>query len=210
MDCKTSLSLGLSMEQKRRNIILLQRTFVIAMTCLAGAFWLIWRGPQPVIQGTKLLKDITPFWYMFSAFPILGILVADGASLLQKAQADRGSKRFTKSLYALELGIHIILLVLLSSIRLKFQWGISGHALLLGYFLLRKSLFQQPNHPWQKVELMVGWLIFGVIVYTKVFIWQDSSSLAQGTLLGVVIALSPLVYRKMKTHETSPDKNECV
>ena len=51
--------------------------FIVAAVSLVGMLWLLHAGPTPVIRITTPLDENAPFWYMISAFPILGMLIAE-------------------------------------------------------------------------------------------------------------------------------------
>ncbi|HSJ52950.1 MAG TPA: hypothetical protein VLC52_04315, partial [Anaerolineae bacterium] len=88
---------------------------------LAGALWLYAKGPVPVVRGTTPLEEMAPFWYMVSAFPVLGMLVADLVLLLLRYGLDRRS---------VELAFQLAVLLLISNARLGIRLPISGHPLL--------------------------------------------------------------------------------
>src|ERR1043165_6873948 len=140
------------------------RIGIVAGVTVAGAAWLLIRGPLPLIIFTTVVDRPVPFWYSFSAFPILGMLVADLAILLWSVGL---------GLYSLELGVPIGLLVLLANLRLDIRIPLSGHVLLFSYFLVRRVLIGSPNNPIRHLELVLASVLFLAAAYTKVFIWSD-------------------------------------
>jgi hypothetical protein len=156
------------------------RVGIISITTAAGAIWLSWRGPVFVLRGSVPLVIVTPAWYMLSAFPVLGALLADWVDLLFDS---------SKRLAALEPGMQLILLVGLSAVRIKSHIPISGHMLLFAYFLLRRCLVRVPRHPLLMVETVIGLAFFLVATYVKLVSWNDPLTWALGIAIGVVLAL---------------------
>jgi hypothetical protein len=162
------------------------RVGIISITTVAGAIWLSWRGPVFVLRGSVPLAIVTPAWYMLSAFPVLGALLADWVKLLFDP---------SKRLANLELGVQLILLVGLSAVRIKSHIPISGHMLLFAYFLLRRCLVRVPRHHLMMVETAIGLALFLVATYVKLVSWNDPLTWALGITIGVVLALgSRIVY----------------
>ncbi len=152
----------------------------IVLACTAaGAAWLAWKGPTPVIRITTPLAEPAPFWYMLSAFPVLGFLVADLLDLYRREGLRRGT---------VELAFQIALLVALSSLRLGVRLPISGHALLLSYFLFRRRLFGPSATRWHRIEWLIGLGLLAVVAYPKLFWWRDPVTLLTGIALGAVLA----------------------
>jgi hypothetical protein len=167
------------------------RLAIILFTTALGALWLYHKGPTPVIQGSHELPIIVPFWYMLSAFPILGMLLADLFALWMKY---RFGLRF------IELAVQLILLVLLSNLRLSIMIPISGHGLLFSYFILRRLLVRQLPNKLLKIENILGILLLAMVAYMKLVKWNDPMTLLLGEAIGVLLALiSYLILRRKKT-----------
>jgi hypothetical protein len=158
---------------------LAQRAFLILACTLAGAAWLIHKGPMPVIRITTPLPVMAPTWYMLLAFPVLGMLIADLVDLWQSRGLDRVSA---------ELGGMIGLIVALSSLRLGARIPVSGHALLTAYFIARRLLFRSllPRQSRWEVAAAVGAL--GAITYPKLLWWNDPVTLLAGIVAGALLA----------------------
>lgn len=155
------------------------RTAVILACTAAGIAWLVHRGPRPVIRIMTPIDEPAPFWYMLSAFPVLGMLVADAVDIFL-------ADGFTLSL--IELSSQIIVLIGLSSLRLGIYLPISGHALLVGYFIFRR-LFIPPASPVQnRIELGVAFVVLIIIAYPKLFWWTDPITLTVGIVVGLIQA----------------------
>lgn len=133
---------------------------VLAIT-LFGAVWLLYKGPVPVVRVTTPMQETAPFWYMLSAFPVFGMLVADLISLV--AQYGLASK-------TVELGFQIGILVFVSNARLALRLPISGHSLLFAYFILRRLFIPIPFHGLARLECVVAVFLFAVTSYVKI-VW---------------------------------------
>ena len=156
------------------------RWMIIFITSLAGIIWLYIKGPIPVIQVTTELDIMAPFWYMFTAFPILDMLLADLVILFSTYRFD---------IRVIELGIQVVALVLISNSRLLFLLPISGHALLLSYFILRRIFIKIQKHDHLWTELSIAIIIYSLIVYTKIVWWNDPITLGVGTVVAIVMVI---------------------
>src|SRR5437867_5203047 len=120
------------------------RVAVVLACTVAGIAWLLHKGPVPVIRIMTPLPEPAPFWYMLAAFPVLGLLVADMVDLVL---ADG------LTLNTLELGCQIVVLILLSNLRLGIRLPISGHALLVSYFIFRRLFIPAASAVQNRIEL---------------------------------------------------------
>lgn len=153
------------------------RAGIVLATILVGGIWLVLQGPFPAIRITTALPEAAPFfWYMVLAFPVLGILVAD----LMDLYLSEGISRST-----LELAVQIGILVLLSSARLSMRLPLSGHSLLVSYFIFRRLLLRPARRRRASVELWLGIAIFGAIALAW---WNDPVTLLTGVALGAILA----------------------
>lgn len=166
------------------------RIGIITIVTLTGAVWLYIKGPIPVIKGSTPLTEMVPFWYMLSAFPILGMLISDLITYL-----------FTFKFQAktFELFIQITLLTLLSNIRLSLFIPLSGHTLLLGYFILRRVLIDFRTSNINKIEILIAFIILLAASYMKLLRWSDPLTYLAGLGLGAILALvSSLFWRSQR------------
>jgi len=140
---------------------------------LTGAIWLIWQGPQPVMRGSEVLAIAVPFWYMLLAFPFFGVLLAE--SWLER-NTTAGRILFTQTLA----------LFLLSATRLALHIPVSGHILLLVFFLLWSlSRREQPY----LTEFVITLVALALLLYTKIIVWQDWTTVIWGVALAFLIWL---------------------
>ncbi len=151
------------------------RWIIAAAFTVIGALYLIWKGPVPVVRVFDTLPIDAPFPYMLSAFPVLGLLVADGASLALE-------RRWRHSV---ELCAQIAIMVLLAHFRLELRIPISGHALLFTAFALRRHWLPEPPSPVRHLEAGLGWALLAVVAGIKLLWWHDPTTLAVGVVTGV-------------------------
>lgn len=176
-----------------RSATLAVRLLIILLVTAVGVVWLNQRGPLPVMRGTLPLPETVPEWYMLSAFPILGMLVADLVLLFL---------RTGPSLRTLELGFQIALLVTLSSMRIATAILLSGHVLLFTYFVVRRALVPFPETDVRRIEFGIGLALFCLISYVKLFWWLDWVTFLVAGVLGTLMAcLSFLVWHKLGPHD---------
>lgn len=157
----------------------LLRIAIILATTLAGAAWLIHQGPMAVVRITTPLPEMVPFWYMVLAFPVLGMLVADWVDLLRV----RGL-----SLPTVELALQIAVIVGLSSARLGARIPLSGHSLLVAYFLFRRGLLRSVPPKQSRVEVWIAVAVLGAIAYPKLVWWDDPVTMLSGIAVGGLLA----------------------
>lgn len=155
------------------------RAAVILATTLAGAAWLVHTGPVPVVRITTPLPEMAPFWYMLLAFPVLGMLVADLVDLWRM----RGL-----SLPAVELGLQIALIVALSSLRLGVRIPLSGHALLVGYFLFRRLRLRNVPPRQSPLEVWIAAGLLAAVAWPKLLWWDDPVTLLAGLGAAALLA----------------------
>ncbi|HET6267913.1 MAG TPA: hypothetical protein VFG11_09355 [Acidobacteriota bacterium] len=166
------------------------RMIIIVGCTLAGALWLWHVGPMHAIRITTPLQQMAPFWYLLSAFPILGMLTAD----LWDLYTTRGVTSPT-----IELAIQIALLVLVSSGRLGMRLPISGHSLLAGFFIARRFVTSRPLSQRSRIELAFAFAILAMLTYIKLVWWTDPITLFSGIFLGALLALAPKILTPERT-----------
>jgi hypothetical protein len=155
------------------------RVIILSATTLAGAAWLIYKGPVPIVRGTTPLPEYTPFWYMLSAFPILGILLTDWMALFSFAGLNAR---------AIELGLQIVALVCVSNLRLSFYIPLSGHSLLFAYVILRRAFVRFPAHRGRRIEDLAVVCLYALTAYVKIAWWDDLVTVVNATLLAAGLA----------------------
>src|SRR5262245_18009179 len=140
------------------------RAGVIAAATLAGWAWLAAKGPVHVIVGSTEIDEFAPTWYMLSAFPVLGMVAADVFG-----QA-RSAGRFARS--TLVLASFAALVVVLANLRLGARLPISGHVLLLSFFLAHR-LGVRTWSPFEVGEFAASLAILVAVTAIKLLRWLD-------------------------------------
>ncbi len=124
---------------------------------------------------------MAPSWYTLMAFPVLGLLLADLLELYVSVRISRP---------ALELGFQIGLIVLLSGARLSGRLPVSGHSLLVSYFIFRRLLLSAKPRGRSAVELWLAAAVLAAIAYPKLAWWNDPATLFSGIALGALLAMA--------------------
>ena len=157
-----------------------RRLELVGACVLAGGAWLALQDPIPVVRVTTPLPEGAPFWYMILAFPILGLLLSD----LLDLYTSEGVTRST-----IELGFHIGLIIVLSSARLTFHLPLSGHSLLVSYFIFRRLLLGPVSRGQSAIEVWLAVGVLAAIAYPKLAWWSDPVTLFAGIALGALLAV---------------------
>jgi hypothetical protein len=164
------------------------RTGVIAAATCAGWAWLAAKGPVHVIIGSTEIDEFAPTWYMLSAFPVLGMLAAD---LVERAKRFGLLARDT-----LLFGGCAALVVAVANLRLGARLPISGHVLLLSYFLVHR-LASRPWPPFALGEFAAALAIFVAVTAIKLLRWRDWTTWSVGLAAGTSLALLCAYFRKI-------------
>ena len=162
------------------------RLAIIGTLTVAGGLWLHFTGPLPVVRVTTRTDEFVPFWYMLTAFPVLGMLCADIVDALRARDY-----RSCAILAIATCGI-----VALSAGRLSLHLPISGHALVIGYVLSLRLV--RRSNPLALAELLVSAGFLVVIAYPKLMMWGDPITLGVGIGLGVLFAAVTLAATRKR------------
>lgn len=129
--------------------------------------------------------------YQLSAYPVLGMLLADLLALL----AVHGL-----ALPSVELAGQIGVLILAAFLRLGWAIPLSGHALLFAYLVLRRLLVRFPRQPlfWAEFAMAAG--LYLVVGYLKVFLWSDALTFATGSAAAVPLAAISFAVSRRLAH----------
>jgi hypothetical protein len=133
-----------------------------------------------VVRITTPLAEAAPFWYMLLAFPILGLLLADLLDLYKSEGV---------TLSTLELAFQIGLIVTLSSARLGLRIPLSGHSLLVSYFIFRRLLLRPFFERQSALEQWLAVGALGAVAYPKLAWWNDPVTLLAGVVGGALLAV---------------------
>ncbi|UCC80907.1 MAG: hypothetical protein JSW64_05990 [Candidatus Zixiibacteriota bacterium] len=170
------------------------RFIIISLITLTGALWLFIKGPVAVIRGTTALDEIVPFWYMVTAFPVLGMLLANLLSAFRK----HGLGRPTILLF-----LQIFILVVISNVRLSLQIPISGHAFMFAFFIFYRIFGREFKEPFQKAEFAVVIILLLTVGYIKLGWWNDPITLSIGIITGFALATTTLIINLNRNKRNS-------
>ncbi|MCZ7567374.1 MAG: hypothetical protein M5U01_02085 [Ardenticatenaceae bacterium] len=175
-----SVTLAYKMKQAENETAPVEWRFLAALlSTLAGAVWLRTQGSMPVVRGTMPLDLEVPFVYMLSAFPFLGVLTADVFVLLRSP-----ASRKAAFLLAAQVGV----IILLSAARLSYRLPISGHILLLTFFVQRSM--SRRSHTAYTIETGLGLLALAVLIGIKLVAWRDWVTVGWAMAVAIVLSLS--------------------
>lgn len=146
-----------------------------------------------VVRVMTTLPEYVPFWYMFSAFPVLGILVADFLLMFKSDQRRRN---------ALIFGVEIGLIIFLSNARLSIRLPYSGHTLLMSYCLVRRQFDSAESKSLYVAETTLTSCFLLMVSTWKLVFWTDPITLFAGVFLGAGIAVAGRYISKKFTTET--------
>jgi hypothetical protein len=128
--------------------------------------------PYPAVRGSQPLPVTTPVHYQVTVFLPFGILLAEIALELLRAP----SRRLFLS-YAAQLG----LITGFALMRLAWFVPVSGHVLLITYYLLRQAITLRAAH---RARLIVGLAVALQILGYKLLVWRDPITPLTGVILG--------------------------
>jgi hypothetical protein len=78
---------------------------------------------------------------------------------------------------------------LISNARLGLRLPISGHSLLVSYFICRRVLHRQTTG-FCLAELVFASAILAILAYVKILWWNDPITLFAGVAIGAILAIS--------------------
>jgi hypothetical protein len=141
------------------------------------------RGYPFVITTTETLSILTPPIYMIPVFLPFGILIGE-IIWLWNEKKDR-------ICYILLL-IECFIVAIFSFIRYVIIIPLSGHAIILFFYILHQVVNIKFKHP---IRFLIGIGVFTITIVYKIFIWNDPITFFLGALLGIVIWFPGGMYR---------------
>ena len=130
--------------------------------------------PFPAVRGSTPLDVMTPLHYQITVFLLFGITVAE----IAWEWFSRPNWRSAASYFA-----QFAVVVGLSLLRLALFIPVSGHCLLLAYFLLRQAITFRGQYTFR---LAAGLAIFVQVIIYKWFVWRDAVTPLTGFALGAL------------------------
>lgn len=171
----------------------LLRAAIISAATLLGWAWLAAKGPVKVLVGSTEIDEFAPTWYMLSAFPVLGMVAAD--------MLDLALRRGLFARDTLLFGACAAVVVGLANLRLGARLPISGHVLLLSFFLVLRIVARRRSK-FDFGELAAALAILVAVSAIKLLRWRDWTTWSVGLLAGA--ALAALAAYFLKTPLTPP------
>jgi len=133
------------------------------------------QGYPPVVTAKETLTSVTPAIYMIPIFFPLGILLGE---ISWKWYQIRDHKNAIINLGGLTA------IATVSVFRLIFKIPLSGHSLILIYYIMHELITNQSRYIFR---VMVGFSILLLTLFYKIILWQDPVTLFFGLLGGVLI-----------------------
>jgi len=164
-----------------REIIIIYGSGLI-ITILSIIFFAV-RGYPFVITATETLSILTPPIYMIPVFLPFGILIGE-VIWFWNEKKDR--------FFYLLLSIECIIIVIFSFIRYVIIIPLSGHAIILFFYILHQAINSKLKHP---IRFLIGIGVLIITVVYKIFLWNDPITFFLGALLGIVLWLPGGIYR---------------
>ncbi len=131
-------------------------------------------GPVEVQVGPLQTTFVAPPWYLASVGLPFGLLLA---------QALIEFRRYGLGWRGLQTTFGLVLVGIFGSIRWAVPLPVSGHGLIVSYFLATELSEKRPGRSW---HLAIGSLILLQAAYFKLLLWHDPSSLLVGIGLGLL------------------------
>jgi hypothetical protein len=164
-----------------REAIIIYGTGLI--TTILSIFFFAIRGYPFVITATETLSILTPPLYMIPVFLPFGILIGE-IIWLWNEKKDRIS-------YIL-LMIESFAVAIFSFIRYIIIIPLSGHAMILFFYILHQAINDKIKHP---IRLLIGIAVLIITIVYKFFFWNDPITFFLGALLGIALWLPGGIYR---------------
>jgi hypothetical protein len=130
--------------------------------------------PYPAVRGSTPLDVLTPLHYQVGVFLPFGILLVEAA---REWAAAPGVGLLLS--YAVQFGV----IVCFSLLRLALFIPVSGHCLLLAYYLLREGITLRLRY---RMRFAAGAVILLHVLYYKTFVWRDPITPTAGFLVGAL------------------------
>lgn len=132
-------------------------------------------GPVPVVIGViRSPTIVAPPWYLATiAFPF-GLLVAEALiDFREKGLNIRG----------LTISMVLLFMALITCARYIFPLPLSGHGLIVTFFLLHELQQRRDGRTW---KLVVGSAVLVQAAVVKLILWRDPASLLVGVGFGTI------------------------
>lgn len=174
MESKFTLKILLSKDRcKRFNNFVIYG--VAAFITLIAFVFFEFQGYPQVITATDTLTITTPTIYMIPIFFPLGMLLGEIIS-------DWIEEREFRKVFV-DLG-GFFLIIILSGVRMVLKAPLSGHSLILSFFLLHEFITNQRKYV---IRIIIGLMTLLITIFYKIFFWKDPITLILGLAIGSLI-----------------------
>ena len=164
-----------------RELLIIYSTGLIT-TILSALFFTI-RGYPLVATATETLNVYTHPLYMISIFLPYGILIGEIIWLWNEQ-----NEKFNYILLLIEC----IIIGIFSFIRYIVSIPLSGHAIILFFYLFHQAFNNRFNHP---LRLLIGIAVLIITIIYKIYLWNDPITFLLGALLGIALWIPGFLYR---------------
>lgn len=158
--------------------------FGAAVTLLIGTLVFGLLPQYPAVRGSQPLDVLTPLSYQIGIFVPFGILLTE--SILALLKRDRGTLVISGFVFG---GLCFV-----SLLRLLFYIPVSGHCLVLSYFLPHQLVTNEARYPFR---FLSGVVVLLQVMHYKVVEWDDLITPLTGFGLGFGIWIVSYVAARM-------------
>ncbi|MHA2226643.1 MAG: hypothetical protein ACXAC8_15640 [Candidatus Hodarchaeales archaeon] len=157
----------------------------LLLTILAGIYFHV-TGYPLVVTATEILPIISPPIYMIPIFLLLGILLGE---LLWICRRTKNRKN------CILRSIETLIIALFSLIRITFGIPLSGHMIILFYYLPHQYTTNKCKYP---LRILIGVLVLLITIFYKIIYWNDPITFILGGIVGFIVWLPGFAYRSKK------------
>ncbi|MDX1798833.1 MAG: hypothetical protein R3255_09310 [Candidatus Lokiarchaeia archaeon] len=169
------------MKPSLREVIIIYGAGLI-ITIISILFFAI-RGYPFVITATEILTILTPPIYMIPVFLPFGILIGEIIWLWNEKK---------DHIFYILLIFECFIVAFFSFIRYAIILPLSGHAIILFFYIFHQAINNKLKHP---LRFLIGIVVLTITIIYKIFIWNDPITFLLGALLGIVLWLPGGIYR---------------
>jgi hypothetical protein len=143
---------------------------------ISGYIYFALFGLPNIETFSGTINEKAPLIYMLLIFPFIGILVGD---FIRSIVSNQNFGFKNKILF-----FELLILFTISFLRIAFVLPISGHSLILTFFLLMELIDYKSNN---KIRIVIGFIVSFITVYYKLLLWKDPMTMIIGIFTGIII-----------------------
>jgi len=156
------------------------------ITTLLSVIFFVIRGYPLVNTATETLSIVAPPLYMNSIFLPYGMLISE---LLWKWYENK-EHRISILFFAESIVVGI-----LSLIRYIINIPLSGHAIIIFFYIFHQLIINKAKFP---IRLLIGLVVFIITVIYKIFFWNDTITFLLGGVVGIALWVPGFLYQRQK------------